>query len=77
MDNAFMECSTNNNYLTMRRRIEIMAKSTSAKNRNERITINRDSIRHLEYFNNGRWRHSDKCRDHTNKECSFVLKKSG
>ena len=77
-DKAFMECSTNNNCLTMRRRIEIMAKSTSAKNGNERITTNRDNIRHLEYFNNGQWRHSDKCRKLTNKECSLVrLKKSG
>ena len=78
LDNAFMECSTNNNCLTMRRRIEIMAKSTSAKNGNERITTNRDNIRHLEYFNNGQWRHSDKCRKFTNKECSLVRpKKSG
>lgn len=78
MDNVFMECSTNNNWLIMRRRIEIMAKSTSAKNGNERITTNRDNIRHLEYFNNGQWRHSDKCRKLTNKECSLVrLKKSG
>lgn len=55
-----------------------MAKSTSAKNGNERITTNRDNIRHLEYFNNGQWRHSDNCRKLTNKECSLVrLKKSG
>ena len=73
-----MECSTNNNCSTMRRRIEIMAKSTSAKNGNERITTNRDNIRHLEYFNNGQWRHSDKCRKFTNKECLLVrLKKAG
>jgi hypothetical protein len=52
--------------------MEIMAKSTSAKNGNERITTNRDNIKHLEYFNNGQWRHSDKCRQFTNKECSLV-----
>jgi hypothetical protein len=55
----------------MRRGIEMMAKSTTAKNGNERITTNRDNIRHLEYFNNGQWRHSDRCREFTNKECNF------
>jgi hypothetical protein len=53
----------------MRRRIEMMARSTTAKNGNERVTINRDNVKHLEYFNNGQWRHSDKCREFTNKEC--------
>jgi hypothetical protein len=53
----------------MRRGIEMMAKSTTAKNGNERVTINRDNVKHLEYFNNGQWRHSDKCREFTNKEC--------
>jgi hypothetical protein len=76
IDNVFMECSTNNNCLNMRRRIEIMAKSTSAKNGHERITTNRDNMRHLEYFNNGQWRHSDKCRKFTNKECSLTRLKS-
>ena len=52
--------------------MEIMAKSTSARNGNERITTNRDNIKHLEYFNNGQWRHSDKCRQFTNTECSLV-----
>ena len=38
----------------MRSGIEMMTKSTTAKNGNERITTtNRDNIRHLEYFNNG------------------------
>lgn len=56
--------------------MEIMAKSTSPKNGNERITTNRDNIKHLEYFNNGQWRHSDKCRQFTNKECTFKSPKS-
>jgi hypothetical protein len=46
-----------------------MAKSTTAKNGHERVTTNRDNAKHLEYFNNGQWRHSDKCREFTNKEC--------
>lgn len=55
----------------MRRGVEIMAKSTNAKNGDERITTDRENTRHLEHFNNGQWRHSDKCRVFTNKECSF------
>ncbi|HEY7079831.1 MAG TPA: hypothetical protein VH500_09025 [Nitrososphaeraceae archaeon] len=55
----------------MRRGVEMMPKSTAAKNGQERITTNRDNIRHLEYFNNGQWRHSDKCSQFTNKECRF------
>ena len=55
----------------MRRGVEIMAKSTNAKNGDERITTDRENTRHLEYFNNGQWRHSDKCREFTNKECTI------
>ena len=66
-----MECCTANNCFIMRRRMEMMAKSTNAKNGNERITTNRDNIKHLEYFNNGQWRHSDKCSQFTNKECKL------
>jgi hypothetical protein len=55
----------------MRKRIEMMSKSTSAKNGHERIVTNRDNVRHLEYFNNGQWRHSDKCKVYTNKECNL------
>jgi phosphopantetheinyl transferase (holo-ACP synthase) len=55
----------------MRRGVEILAKSTNAKNGDERITTDRDNARHLEYFNNGQWRHSDKCKEFTNKECTF------
>lgn len=46
-----------------------MARSTSAKNGQERIITDRDNSRHLQYFNNGQWRHSEKCREYTNKEC--------
>jgi hypothetical protein len=38
----------------------MMAKPTSANNGNERVTTKRDNVKHLEYFNNGQWRHSDK-----------------
>lgn len=53
----------------MRRGIEVMAKSTAAKNGHERIVTHSNNSRHLEYFNNGQWRHSDKCSAFTNKEC--------
>jgi hypothetical protein len=53
----------------MKRSIEIMVKSKAAKNGEERVTTNRDDIRHLEYFNNGQWRHSSKCKEFTNREC--------
>lgn len=49
----------------------MMPRSIAAKNGQERITTNRDNVRHLEYFNNGQWRHSDKCSKFTNKECRF------
>jgi len=55
----------------MRRGVEILSKSTNAKNGDERITTDRENARHLEYFNNGQWRHSDKCKEFTNKECTF------
>ena len=50
-----------------------MARSTTAKNGHERITTNRDNIRHLEYFMNGQWRHSYKCKEFTNKECVIKI----
>lgn len=52
----------------------MMAKSTTAKNGHERITTNRDKIRHLEYFMNGQWRHSHKCKEFTNKECTVRIR---
>jgi hypothetical protein len=48
----------------------MMPKPTAAKNGQERIATKADNTRHLEYFNNGQWRHSDKCREYTNKECT-------
>jgi hypothetical protein len=51
-----------------------MPKSKATKNGEQRITTNRDNIRHLEYFNNGQWRHSDKCRKIANKECTVKTK---
>ena len=56
----------------MRREVEIMAKSTAAKNGQERIITDRDNSRHLQYFNNGQWRSSEKCREYTNKECKVM-----
>lgn len=55
----------------MRRGVEVMSKSTSAKNGHERIVTDRENSRHLEYFNNGQWRHSEKCREFTNKDCKI------
>jgi hypothetical protein len=53
-----------------------MPKSKATKNGERRITTNRDNVRHLEYFNNGQWRHSDKCRELTNKDCTLKSSKS-
>lgn len=47
----------------------MMPKPTAAKNGQERVTTKPDNTRHLEYFNNGQWRHSDKCHEFTNKDC--------
>jgi len=49
----------------------MMPKSKATKNGDQRITTNRDNARHLEYFNNGQWRHSAKCSEFTNKECTL------
>ena len=54
----------------------MMARSTTAKNGHERIVTDRDNVKHLEYFMNGQWRHSDNCKDFTNKECTFKTVKS-
>ena len=52
------------------------SKSSSAKNGHERIGNDRDNAKHLEYFMNGQWRHSNNCKDFTNKECTFTTVKS-
>ena len=54
----------------------MMARSTSAKNGQERVVNDRDNAKHLEYFMNGQWRHSNNCKDFTNKECTFKTVKS-
>jgi hypothetical protein len=55
----------------MGKRIEIMGKSTTAKNGQERFISDRDNQRHLQYFMNGQWRHSDRCKEFANKDCTF------
>jgi hypothetical protein len=57
----------------MRRRVEIMQRTGTAKNGHERIASDRDNIKHLQYFSNGQWRHRDRCRQFTNKEFSVSL----
>ena len=54
----------------MRKNIEIIDNSKSAKNGSERITTDRDNIRHREFFMNGQWRHSPKCKQFTNQDCT-------
>ena len=49
--------------------IELMVKSKSAKNGQERVITTNDNSKHLEYFMNGSWRHSTRCKENTNKEC--------
>jgi hypothetical protein len=60
----------------MRKRVEMMERSKSAKNGHERITIDRDNSRHREFFMNGSWRHSPKCKQFTNQECSIKIAKT-
>jgi hypothetical protein len=60
----------------MKRRVEIMSQSNTTKNGQERVTTNRDNIRHLEYFMNGQWRHSHRCKEFTNKECTVKVQTS-
>lgn len=55
----------------MRRGVEVMSKSKSTKNGQERVVTDRDNAKHLQYFNNGQWRHSEKCREFTNKDCKI------
>ena len=62
--------------IIMRKKVEMMAKSTSAKNGHERIVNDRDNAKHLEYFMNGQWKHSENCKTFTNKECSFKTVKN-
>ena len=52
------------------KRIQLMQKSSTAKNGQTRIVEDRDTNKHLEFFTNGSWRHSPKCKDITNKNCT-------
>jgi hypothetical protein len=48
----------------------MMGRSGSAKNGDERVVTDRDNQKHLQYFMNGQWRHSDKCKEFTNAQCT-------
>jgi hypothetical protein len=41
------------------------------KNGHQRVIVDRDDIKHLEFFMNGSWRHDPKCRELTNKDCRY------
>lgn len=60
----------------MRRQIEVLGRSLTTKNGQERIITDRDNQRHLQFFMNGQWRHSDKCKAFTNKECMVKVWRS-
>jgi hypothetical protein len=54
----------------MRKVIEISRKSNTAKNSDERIITDSNNNKHLEFFMNGSWRHSYKCKNATNSQCN-------
>jgi hypothetical protein len=43
--------------------------ANNPKNGHQRIIVDNDNSQHLEVFMNGSWRHDQKCREFTNKEC--------
>ena len=53
----------------MRKAIETLRKSNTAKNGDERVIIDNKNNKHLEYFMNGSWRHSSKCKTIINNQC--------
>jgi hypothetical protein len=53
----------------VRKRIEVMGRSITAKNGYEHVISYRDNTRHLQYFANGQSCHSYKCKGFTNKDC--------
>lgn len=56
----------------MRKSIEIIkSKSNQAKNGSTRVQIRTDGAKHLEVFQNGSWRHDNRCKSITNKECQI------
>ena len=54
----------------MRKVIEIARKSNTAKNGDERIIVDGNNNKHLEFFMNGSWRHSSKCKIVINSQCT-------
>lgn len=53
----------------MRKAIETIRKSNTAKNGDERVIIDNNNNKHLEIFMNGSWRHSSKCKIIINSQC--------
>lgn len=53
----------------MRKVIEIRRKSSNAKNCDERVILDSNKNKHLEFFMNGSWRHSIKCKTVINNQC--------
>ena len=51
-----------------------MGEHKNPRNEHQRVTENRDSIKHLEVFFKGLWIHDDKCRGFTNKECNTITR---
>lgn len=52
-----------------------MTRSTTAKNGHGLIVNDRDNAKHLEYFMNGQWKHSETCKTFT-KECTVKTLKN-
>lgn len=53
----------------MRKVIEISKKTNTAKNGDERVIVDNNNNKHLEFFMNGSWRHSNKCKVSINNQC--------
>jgi len=53
----------------MKKAIETLRRSNTVKNRDERIIIDNNNNNHLEFFINGSWRHSNKCKINVNNQC--------
>lgn len=56
------------------KKIEIFSKFNSSKNGETRVVFDNNKDKHLEYFMNGSWRHSPKCKENTNKVCDKIQK---
>ncbi len=52
------------------KRIELMQKSTTAKNGQTCVVEDRDNNKQLEFFTNGSWRHSHMCKEIMNNSCT-------